>query len=245
MVASWVSRPGLVDCAYQQPVDDGTARLQLGTQDGRLHVVDLVVGECGAVEVDGEAMAVPGRDVFAQAVGALGHQLSVLTGHERPATRLAVPHCPAHPMRHGPAARSTVPDYPATDGLAMPLPAVTALVCRYEPARTGRPRLVDSLRVGPGDAEQIRAAYLAHLPGAPVPCVDDPGPLFAAVLVDATGSWRRLGFDTGHCDALVGPDYEIGTAGHWLMERVRYAAPAQSSLGGWRQPLGAIAPPDE
>ena len=245
MVASWVGRPGVVHCPYQRPVDDGTARLQLGTDDGQIHVLDLVIGECGAVEVDGAPMEISGRAVFAQAVGALGSQLLEPLEPDQQAETFAVPHCPIDPLHPQPGARRTLPAYPSTDGLAMPLPAVTALVCRYEPTRGVLPRLVDSFQVGSGAAEQIRAAYLAHDRRAHAPCVDDPGPLFAAVLVDATGSWRSLGFDTGACDALVGPDHEVGTAGHWLVERVRYAVPAQFSVDGWRQPLGAIAPPDQ
>jgi hypothetical protein len=122
--------------------------------------------------------------------------------------------------------RLAAPDYPAPDGLALPLPAVGALICRYDPSRgDAPPRLVESFPVGPHDAEQIRAAYLAYGRSAHAPCVDDPGPLFAAVVVDATESWHGLGFDTGACDALAGPDVRIGTAGHWLVETVRYAVP--------------------
>ena len=225
LVASWVSRPGFVSCPQLRPVDDGATRLELGTQDGQLHVVDVVLGECGAVEVDGQPMAVSGRSVFAQAVGALGRQLlGDVHGSAPPAP--AAPRCPTDPMDPQTVTRRAVPDYPSTDGLALPLPAVGALICRYDPARgDAPPRLVESFPVGPDEAEQIRAAYLAYGRRAHPPCVDDPGPLFAAVVVDATESWHGVGFDTGACDALAGPGVQGGTAGHWLVETVRYAVP--------------------
>jgi hypothetical protein len=124
------------------------------------------------------------------------------------------------------ASRVTDTDYLPTIDLAMPLPAVGGLVCRYEPSLGGAlPRLVESFPVSRDDAEQIRAAYLAHR-WPTRRCVDEgSGPLFAAVLVDATGSWLSLGFDTGACNLLAGPEYVYGSAGHWLVERVRYASP--------------------
>ena len=131
-------------------------------------------------------------------------------------------------MHPGAADRLTIPDYPPTAGLTMPLPAAAALVCRYEPSRDGAPpRLLESFAVSAADAEQIRVAYLAQGRSPRVGCVQNPGaPLFAVVLVDETGSWRTFGVDSGQCDTLVGPDFDVGYAGHWLVELVRYATPA-------------------
>ena len=236
LVAGWVQSPQRVSCPYQRPGSDGTVRMQLGTADGALHVLDLVVGPCGEVSVDGALVSRDGRTVFAQAVGALGRQLARQVD---PHPRRSRARCPSDPMAPASADRTTLPDYPRIVGTELPLPTVGGLVCRYQRGAPAGPRLVEMFPVGPARAAQIRAAYLARLP-TPAACSPAraawcPGAtcvrnralsLYAVVLTDRTGSRRSFGLDTGACNAVVGPGADMGWAGQWLVEAVRDAEPA-------------------
>ena len=236
LVARWVQQPDRLSCPYQRPGSDGTARMQLGTADGALHVVDLVVGPCGEVTIDGVLVSRDGRTVFADAVDALGRQVA---REVRPASSRSGAVCPQQPMAPASADRTTTPDYPQIVGIELPLPTVEGLVCRYERRARVSPQLVEQFVVSPAQADQIRAAYLARLPtpaacsparAAWCPeatCVRDRAlSLYAVVLTDRTGSRRSFGLDTGACNAVVGPGAEMGWAGQWLVEAVRDAEPA-------------------
>ena len=221
LVAGWAQPPQQLSCLYQRPGSDGSVRMRLGTADGALHVLDLVVGPCGEVRIDGELVSRDGRTVFAQAVRVLGAQ--VVGEVDAPAARADVV-CPPDPLAPGSADRTTVPDYPRVAGTELALPAITGLVCQYESGGQAGTRLVESFPVDAAQAEQIRAAYLARRPLPAPSCVPDPGrSLYAVVLADATGSLRSFGLDGRECDAVVGPGADRGWAGQWLAESVRYA----------------------
>ena len=49
--------------------------------------------------------------------------------------------------------------------------------------------------------------------------------VYAVVLSDVTGSWRTFSLDREHCNQVIGPGAERGTAGRWLLETVVWGSP--------------------
>ncbi len=229
MVERWVA-PQAIVCPYRDAPAEGAVRIQLGTADGALHVVDLDVGACGEVRMDGVRVSLAGREVFSDAVLALGSQR--LGEMQLPGEVSGEPRCPIDPLHPGTAGRVTLGGYPDDIDLETPLPAMSALVCQYLP-RPGDalPRLIDTHMVYRTVAEQLRAAYLARRPPSSLRCgARAPATLYAAVLVDATSSWRAFGVDGGHCAEVVGPAFEAGWSGRWLLEALRLAMAPPASL---------------
>lgn len=238
LVESWVRPRRDTGCTPTGFSPQGATRLQVGTQDGVLHVVDLVLARCGLVQVDGRPLPVTGRTVFADVVGALGDQLltEVLVTGEPPERDIR---CPSDPREPGTADRTTMRDYPRPLGVDLPLPAERGILCRYRDR--GLPRLVASVPLGREIAEQLRAAYLARLPRPEAGCApagaQGSRPPLAVVLVDATGSSRAFGVEPGVCGLVVGPttDGVDGTSraatGRWLMELLAAAPVLPGEFG--------------
>ncbi|CAN5882617.1 hypothetical protein BH20ACT6_BH20ACT6_03460 [soil metagenome] len=212
--------PGPAACHPTGGIRDGLVRLQVGTLDGSLHVVDMRVGCAGSVALDGRAGAVDSRTAFTEAIGLLGAELLA----EVPEPGLVPPEaifCPAAPARVLDLDRTTVADYPKVRGLSMPLPATSALVCTYPVAAARssadvRPRgtLLDAAA-----AETLRAAYLSRSSEPPGRrCRDRGGPWYGVVLSDATGSRRTFIADLGPCGVVRGPRGGEGPVGPWLAE---------------------------
>jgi len=206
-----------VPCTRSFRPGHGTVRTQVGTLDGALHIVDMRVGACGSVSVDGQRVGVSGREAFADAVRLLGaEQLEQVDDQDG---AVAEPlFCPTNIEQLARFTRTTVPDYPQVEGLPLPLPAEGGLVCRYP--RFGPAQLeVTGRFIGPVTAEQMRAAYLARLDPAPS-CGLARRDAYGVVLGDVTGSRRAFTVDLGSCGAVHGPLGASGSAGPWLTEVV-------------------------
>jgi len=241
LLDGWLaSDEGPSPCDYSAFAYQGTVRMQVGTLDGQLHVADLRIGTCGTASLDGRLVGVDGRTAFAAAVSLVGDELAepVVDSLEAAATTLPTPSpagspappsagqvasCPAAPAGAADLARTTTPDYPRVRGLPMPLPATSALVCRYPPP--GSP----AARLGPGDAELLRAAYLARSTASAnansCPRLSDTT-RYAVVLTDRTGSRRAFTVDLGDCGRVRQRGQPEGVAGPWLTEALSLDAPA-------------------
>lgn len=233
LLDSWTSSAdGLDFCDFSAYSQRGLVRLQMGTLDGVLHVVDLRVGPCGRVTIDRQPARIDGRSAFADVVGLLGRER--LADIDAPGLlpgrgRTAVASCPSSVEEIADLERTTVPDYPQVRGLPLPLPASSGLVCRYParpgtaPAGAGRVALLD----GEG-AEWLRAAYLVAHAGTAEEWVgyspqwgERPGcagggvatARYGVLVTDPTGSRRAFAVDAGRC-----------AAGRWLSEVLRAAA---------------------
>ncbi len=219
LVDSWATPgSGPAACHPTGGIHDSLIRMQAGTLDGSLHVVDMRVGCTGKVSVDGQAGAADSRTAFTQAVSLLGAER--LAEVEEPGVvRPAAVFCPAGADGVLDFERTTVSDYPQVPGLSVPLPAVSALVCRYDggqPAGPGPRGVV----LGRPAAETLRAAYLSRS--------DQPMSLrcrpalgtaeYGVVLSDATGSHRAFVAEVGPCGSVRGPGGSEGPAGPWLAE---------------------------
>ena len=206
-----------VPCTRSFRPGHGTVRAQVGTLDGALHIVDMRVGACGSVSVDGQRVGVSGRQAFADAVRLLGEeQLEPVDDQDG---AFAEPlFCPTSIEQLARFTRTTVPDYPQVEGLPLPLPAEGGLVCRYP--RVGPAQIEVAGRfIGPVTAEQMRAAYLARLDPAPS-CGLTPREAYGVVLGDVTGSRRAFTVDLGSCGAVQGPLGASGSAEPWLTDVV-------------------------
>lgn len=204
----------------------GTIRVQVGTLDGGLHVVDMRIGSCGTVSLDGQRVGVDGRTAFAATVALVGRELAETV--DRPGSSVAAGSpvfCPRTLAQVADLARTTVVDYPRVAGLSMPLPPSSALVCRYPPAGP-----LPSLGSGSGtrgryldaaDVYQLHAAYLAR-PTATRPCGQVAArKRYGVVVTDITGSRRTFTVDLGRCGQVRGPGAAGGrgwVAGPWLTE---------------------------
>ncbi len=251
VVDAWVmSEQGPNPCNYSAYAHQGLVRMQVGTLDGAVHVLDMRVGTCGRVSVDGADLAVDGRTAFADAVTLLGTELLDEVDEPGAEPPPAAAFCPDAPEQVVDLERTTVPDLPRVQGLPLPLPARSALVCGYSPVPgadgevTIRDAGLDAER-----AETLRAAYLARgpevttsdgrviddepdgyaLPGGPgappVPgCREDRvATVYAVLVTDVTGSRRSFTVDLGRCAAVSGPGSASGSAGPWLSEVLAFA----------------------
>ena len=219
LVDSWVtSEQGPNPCNYSAYEHQGLMRLQVGTLDGALHVVDIRVGTCGKVAVDGAELAVDGRTAFADVVTVLGSELLEDVAERGAEPPPVAAFCPDTVGGITALERTTVPDLPRVRGLALPLEARAALLCRYSPVPGAPGRIVlDDALLDPIEAERLRAAYLAH----PSPAACDRGgrgSRYAVLLTDVTGSRRAFTVDLGRCAEIAGPGRARGTAGPWLSE---------------------------
>ncbi len=216
---------GPLVCTRSFPAGQGTVRAQVGTLDGALHVVDLRVGGCGSVIVDGQGVGVNGRAAFADVVGLLGTEL-LERADDRDFAAAEPVYCPDEIEQLARFTRTTTSTYPQVPGLPLPLPAEGALVCRYPRPGPG-PGLteLESSFLGPADAERLRAAYLARLVPAPGCDRARPGVRYGVVLTDATDSRRAFTLDLGGCGAVRGPAGASGVAGPWLTELLVGQAP--------------------
>lgn len=219
LVESWVQAREAADCPAVGLADDGRTRLQIGTQDGQTHVLDLVLAPCGPATVDGRPLPVTGRVVFSDAVRALGRQ--ALEGVLVTGAVPGVSSCPVDPRQPQTADRTTAYDYPRPAGVDLPLEAMRGLICRYRYG--GEVRLVGATRLGREVAELIRVAYLARLPRKLSDCDQGGGlPRTAVVLTDATNSYRTISLGERPCGVLLGPSTDgldrtdRTVAGRWL-----------------------------
>lgn len=211
-------------CHPTAGIRDGLARVQVGTLDGSLHIVDMRVGCPRRVTVDGRSGAVDSRTAFVQAVGLLGTE-RLADVDEPGVVRPQAVFCPAAVDQVLDFERTTVSGYPTVRGLSMPLPAVSALVCRYpsapREARGPGPRGV--LLAGPA-AETLRAAYLSRSGEHPDPgcgrqaAGEQPGEQYGVVFSDATGSHRTFTAALGACGRVRRPQGLQGQVGPWLAE---------------------------
>ena len=191
LVDSWLRADDLNTklCGLRGYTFRPTVRMHVGTQDGMVHVVDLRVSSCGTVSVDGELLDAAGRAAFVRTLRLLGR--AALENVDQP----GVPpggnvRCPTRSGAVSTLAHTAVPDYPRVRGLALPLPAVGAVLCRYLPPTGSAAATVEQRELGAVQAEQLRAAYLARY--APrQPCVKAAsGVRYGLVFVDSTGSRR-------------------------------------------------------
>ncbi len=218
LVDRWTEAPtGPLSCDYQAFAGQGTIRAQLGTLDGALHVVDLRVGTCGTISVDGVELSVEGRTAFAEAVGVLGTEL--LGQVDAAGGTVAEPtFCPSRIEEVAGYSRTTVRDLPQVRGLPLPLPAAGALICQYPPSAEAGPQDPETRFLNREDAERLRAAFLAR-PALVSPCPQSgAGTRYAVVVTDVTSSRRTFTVDLGGCAAVRGPASATGAAGPWLTE---------------------------
>ncbi len=218
LVDRWTAAPpGPLSCGYQAFTGQGTIRAQFGTLDGALHVVDLRVGTCGTVSVDGVELSLEGRTAFAEAVAVLGTEL--LGQVDAAGGAVAEPtFCPSRIEEVAGFSRTTVRDLPQVRGLPLPLAAAGALICRYPPSQEPGPQDPETRFLNREDAELLRAAFLAR-PALVSPCPQaEAGTRYAVVVTDVTSSRRTFTVDMGNCAAVRGPASASGAAGPWLTE---------------------------
>ena len=232
LVDGWVRSDGAGSptCDYSAFADRATIRAHVGTLDGALHIVDMEIGTCGAVTVNGQTVGVDGRAAFAATVALLGDELAEPV--EAPRTLPATPaFCPRTLGQVPALSQTTVREYPRVPGLVLPLPATAGLICSYAPggqqpgvgAGSGtRGRLLE-----PADAELVRAAYLARSPGT-AGCADGADRAdrtrYGVILTDLTGSRRVFTLDPGRCGLVTGPAGVRGAAGPWLSDAMTVGA---------------------